>query len=137
MNTIRTENQNGIVIVTFDEPNSPVNTMGEAWQADMDALAAQLAAEKDQIRGIVLASAKSTFFAGADLKGVMRMDAQEAPRRFFAEIELKIFDARKFLIPLIKRLDVHRTNVGVALAQQIGNKMTANESSSACDDNFF
>ncbi len=87
MNTIRTENQNGIVIVTFDEPTSPVNTMGEAWQADMDALAAQLAAEKDQIRGIVLASAKSTFFAGADLKGVMRMDAQEAPRRFFAEIE--------------------------------------------------
>lgn len=87
MNTIRTENQNGIVIVTFDEQGSPVNTMGEAWQADMDTLAAQLAAGKDQIRGIVLASAKSTFFAGADLKGVMRMDAQEAPRRFFAEIE--------------------------------------------------
>ncbi|MET4577820.1 3-hydroxyacyl-CoA dehydrogenase NAD-binding domain-containing protein [Ottowia thiooxydans] len=87
MNTIRTENQNGIVIVTFDEPNSPVNTMGEVWQSDMDALAEQLAAAKADIRGIVLASAKSTFFAGADLKGVMRMDAHEAPRRFFTEIE--------------------------------------------------
>ncbi|MBY4594812.1 3-hydroxyacyl-CoA dehydrogenase NAD-binding domain-containing protein [Ottowia caeni] len=87
MNTIRTENQNGIVIVTFDAPDSPVNTMGEVWQADMDALAAQLAAEKDSIRGIVLMSAKKTFFAGADLKGVMRMDMEEAPRRFFTEIE--------------------------------------------------
>lgn len=87
MNTIRTENQNGIVIVTFDEPNSPVNTMGEVWQSDMDALAEQLVASKADIKGIVLASAKSTFFAGADLKGVMRMDAQEAPKRFFTEIE--------------------------------------------------
>lgn len=87
MKTIRTENQNGIVIVTFDAPDSPVNTMGEVWQADMDALAAQLAAEKDSIRGIVLMSAKKTFFAGADLKGVMRMDMEEAPRRFFTEIE--------------------------------------------------
>ena len=54
MKTIRTENQNGIVIVTFDAPDSPVNTMGEVWQADMDALAAQLAAEKDGIRGIFI-----------------------------------------------------------------------------------
>ena len=87
MNTIRTENQNGIFIVTFDEQNSPVNTMGDAWQADMDALAAQLTAEKDSIRGIVLASAKKTFFAGADLKGLMRMTMEEAPLRFFKEVE--------------------------------------------------
>ncbi|WP_028604556.1 3-hydroxyacyl-CoA dehydrogenase NAD-binding domain-containing protein [Ottowia thiooxydans] len=87
MNTIRTENQNGIVIVTFDEPNSPVNTMGEVWQSDMDKLAEQLLAAKAEIRGIVLVSAKNTFFAGADLKGVMRMDVQDAPRRFFTEIE--------------------------------------------------
>ena len=87
MTTIRTDYQDGIAIVTFDEPGSPVNTMGEAWQADMDALAAELAARKDQLRGIVLQSAKKTFFAGADLKGVMRMDASEAPRRFFTEIE--------------------------------------------------
>jgi 3-hydroxyacyl-CoA dehydrogenase/enoyl-CoA hydratase/3-hydroxybutyryl-CoA epimerase len=32
-------------------------------------VAAQVAKDKDAIRGIILASAKSTFFAGADLKG--------------------------------------------------------------------
>lgn len=88
MNTLRYElAADGIAIVTFDEPGSPVNTMGEAWQADMDALAARLTADQAAIRGIVLQSAKQTFFAGADLKGVMRMDATEAPRRFFEGIE--------------------------------------------------
>lgn len=87
LKTLRCELADGIATITFDEEGSPVNTMGEAWQADLDALAAELAAQKDAIRGIVLTSAKKTFFAGADLKGVMRMDASEAPRRFFTEIE--------------------------------------------------
>ena len=88
MNTLRYElAADGIAIVTFDEPGSPVNTMGEAWQADMDALAARLTADRAAIRGIVLQSAKQTFFAGADLKGVMRTDATEAPRQFFEGIE--------------------------------------------------
>ena len=85
--TLRYAIEDGIAVVTFDDPTAPVNTMSEAWQADLAALAAQLSAERDQFRGVVLASAKSTFFAGADLKGVMRMDAVEAPRKFFAEVE--------------------------------------------------
>ncbi len=85
--TLRYAIEDGIAVVTFDDPAAPVNTMSEAWQADLTALAAQLSAERDQFRGIVLASAKRTFLAGADLKGVMRMDMVEAPRRFFAEVE--------------------------------------------------
>jgi 3-hydroxyacyl-CoA dehydrogenase/enoyl-CoA hydratase/3-hydroxybutyryl-CoA epimerase len=56
------------------------------WQDDLDAVAAQVAKDKDAIRGIILASAKSTFFAGADLKGVMRMKPEDATR-VFVEIE--------------------------------------------------
>ena len=56
------------------------------WQDDLDAVAAQVAKDKAQIKGIVLASAKSTFFAGADLKGVMRSTQADGPR-VFREIE--------------------------------------------------
>lgn len=86
MKTIRYELQDGIATVTFDQPDSPVNTMCLPWQEDLSALAAQVLKDQDAIQGIILASAKSTFFAGADLKAVMRLQPSDAPA-VFAEIE--------------------------------------------------
>ncbi|WP_439113420.1 3-hydroxyacyl-CoA dehydrogenase NAD-binding domain-containing protein [Hydrogenophaga sp.] len=84
--TIRYDLYNGIATITFDEQGSPVNTMCLQWQDDLDAIAAQVVKDHAQLKGIVLASAKSTFFAGADLKGVMRSTAADGPR-VFTEIE--------------------------------------------------
>ncbi len=86
LKTLRYELADGIATLTFDEPGSPVNTMCEQWQHDLDAAVQQVVKDKDAIRGIVLASAKSTFFAGADLKGTMRLQASDGPR-VFREIE--------------------------------------------------
>ena len=86
MKTIQYSLSDGIATITFDEPNSPVNTMCLQWQEDMSALAAQVLQDKDAIKGILLASAKSTFFAGADLKGAMRLKPSDAPT-IYAEIE--------------------------------------------------
>ena len=86
MKTIRYQIENGIATVTFDEPNSPVNTMCLQWQSDMSELASQALKDKDAIQGILLTSAKSTFFAGADLKAAMRLTASDAGR-IFEEIE--------------------------------------------------
>jgi 3-hydroxyacyl-CoA dehydrogenase/enoyl-CoA hydratase/3-hydroxybutyryl-CoA epimerase len=87
MKTIRYELADGIATLTFDEPGSPVNTMCLQWQQDLTEAVQQVLKDKDAIRGIVLASAKSTFFAGADLKGTMRLKAEDAPT-VFREIEL-------------------------------------------------
>ena len=86
MKTIQYSLANGIATITFDEPDSPVNTMCLQWQEDMDAVAARVLQDKDSITGILLASAKSTFFAGADLKAAMRLTPADAPR-IFEEIE--------------------------------------------------
>ena len=86
MKTIRYELADGIATLTFDEPGSPVNTMCMQWQDDLSEAVQQVLKDKDAIRGIVLASAKTTFFAGADLKGTMRLQASDAPR-VFTEIE--------------------------------------------------
>ncbi|HXF45231.1 MAG TPA: 3-hydroxyacyl-CoA dehydrogenase NAD-binding domain-containing protein [Burkholderiaceae bacterium] len=87
METIRYEKDaEGIVTLTFDEPNSPVNTMSLAWQRDWQDAVARLAAEKDGIAGVILASAKSTFFAGANLKLVLELKESDAPR-CFEEVE--------------------------------------------------
>jgi 3-hydroxyacyl-CoA dehydrogenase / enoyl-CoA hydratase / 3-hydroxybutyryl-CoA epimerase len=86
MKTIRYELAEGIATLTFDEPGSPVNTMCAQWQDDLTAAVQQVVQDRDAIRGIVLASAKSTFFAGADLKGTMRLKPEDAPQ-VFREIE--------------------------------------------------
>ena len=86
MKTITYSLSDGIATITFDEPDSPVNTMCLQWQDDMDEAAAHVLQDKDAIKGIVLASAKATFFAGADLKGAMRLTPADAPR-IYTEIE--------------------------------------------------
>ncbi|MBE0613675.1 MAG: enoyl-CoA hydratase/isomerase family protein, partial [Burkholderiales bacterium] len=80
MNQIRYETDaEGIVTITFDSPDGPVNTMSQAWHEDFIACAARVDAEKDKLKGVILASAKSSFFAGADLKGVLRLREKDAP----------------------------------------------------------
>jgi 3-hydroxyacyl-CoA dehydrogenase / enoyl-CoA hydratase / 3-hydroxybutyryl-CoA epimerase len=83
MDTIRYElDADGIATLTFDEPGSPVNTMTLQWQHDLAEAAAQLVRDKDRIRGVLLASAKTTFFAGAELKGVLTLKAEDAAEGF-------------------------------------------------------
>src|SRR6478735_7335147 len=86
MKPIKYELQDGIATITFDEEGSPVNTMCAQWQNDLTEVTAQVVRDKDAIKGIVLASNKSTFFAGANLKGTMRLQPADGPR-VFAEIE--------------------------------------------------
>ncbi len=87
MKTIQYElNADGIATITFDEPNSPVNTMCVDWQQDLTTVTAQVVQDNDAICGIILASNKTTFFAGADLKGLMRLKPDDAPA-VFREIE--------------------------------------------------
>ena len=82
MKTIQYALQDGVATLLFDEPNSAVNTMCQQWKDDLTAVVQQILADRAQLKGLVLASAKSTFFAGADLKGTMRLQANDAPQVF-------------------------------------------------------
>ncbi len=80
MNQIRYETDaEGVATLTFDSPDGPVNTMSQAWQADFIACVDRVIAEKDTLRGVILASAKASFFAGADLKSVLRLTEKDTP----------------------------------------------------------
>ena len=57
----------GVVILTFDDPGRPVNTMNAGYTAAMTGAVDRLYAERDTVTGVVLTSAKQSFFAGADL----------------------------------------------------------------------
>ncbi|RID98591.1 3-hydroxyacyl-CoA dehydrogenase NAD-binding domain-containing protein [Simplicispira hankyongi] len=78
-----------VALVTFDEAGSPVNTMCRQWQDDLIELVAQVQQDRTQLSGIVLASAKTSFFAGADLKATMRATADDAQAGFAAIERMK------------------------------------------------
>ena len=75
-----------VATITFDEPDSPVNTMCRQWQDDLSEVTAQVLKDKDSLGGVILASAKRSFFAGADLNAVMRLTPADAGQ-VYAEIE--------------------------------------------------
>ncbi len=87
MNSVRYEQDPAnIVTLTFDAPGAAVNTMTPEWQRALTEAVDRIVADKEKIRGVILASAKSTFFAGAELKDVVKLKASDAPR-VFHEIE--------------------------------------------------
>jgi 3-hydroxyacyl-CoA dehydrogenase/enoyl-CoA hydratase/3-hydroxybutyryl-CoA epimerase len=63
----------GVVILTLDDPNQSANTMNAAYGESITATVQRLEAEKDDITGVVITSAKSTFFAGGDLNDLKKV----------------------------------------------------------------
>jgi 3-hydroxyacyl-CoA dehydrogenase / enoyl-CoA hydratase / 3-hydroxybutyryl-CoA epimerase len=61
----------GIVVLTLDDPTSSANTMNQLYKDSMVATLERLYAEKDDIVGVVITSAKKTFFAGGNLKSMI------------------------------------------------------------------
>src|ERR1700746_3971150 len=70
----------GVVILTMDDPGQSTNTLSEAFFAALPVTVARLTNERDNVTGIILTSAKKTFFAGGNLNELVRLQPQDAPR---------------------------------------------------------
>ncbi|WP_338674068.1 3-hydroxyacyl-CoA dehydrogenase NAD-binding domain-containing protein [Streptomyces sp. SCSIO 30461] len=81
--TIRWEqDETGVVTLVLDDPNQSANTMNRAFQESIAAIADRAEAEQDSIRGIIVTSAKKTFFAGGDLKDMIQVGPEHAQETF-------------------------------------------------------
>ncbi|WP_280247909.1 3-hydroxyacyl-CoA dehydrogenase NAD-binding domain-containing protein [Nocardia abscessus] len=83
------QDSDGIVVLTMDDPNQGANTMNELYKKSMTATVERLEAEKDNITGVVLTSAKKTFFAGGDLKNMMKVGPDDAQALMAELTEIK------------------------------------------------
>lgn len=72
----------GIVVLTLDDPNQGANTMNELYKASMKATVDRLYEEQDSITGVVITSAKKTFFAGGDLRNIIEIGPDDAQAAF-------------------------------------------------------
>ncbi|MEU0526310.1 3-hydroxyacyl-CoA dehydrogenase NAD-binding domain-containing protein [Streptomyces niveus] len=88
--TIRWEQDGtGVVTLVLDDPAQSANTMNQAFRTSIAAIAARAEAEKDTIRGIIVTSAKKTFFAGGDLKDMIKLGPDDAQQAFDAGMAVK------------------------------------------------
>jgi 3-hydroxyacyl-CoA dehydrogenase/enoyl-CoA hydratase/3-hydroxybutyryl-CoA epimerase len=62
--------QDGIALLTIDLPGMSMNVLSPQLMADLDSLIERAAAD-DAVKGIVLASGKKAFIAGADIKDMV------------------------------------------------------------------
>ncbi|MDX2937651.1 3-hydroxyacyl-CoA dehydrogenase NAD-binding domain-containing protein [Streptomyces ipomoeae] len=68
----------GIVVLTMDAPGRSANTMNAAFVDALAVVVQRLEAEKESITGVVITSAKKTFFAGGDLDELIRTRPEDA-----------------------------------------------------------
>lgn len=71
-----------IVTLTIDMPGQSANTMNPAFRAALAATVGRLTAEKNDIAGVILTSAKKTFFAGGDLNHLLAARPEDAAALF-------------------------------------------------------
>ncbi|RLU03715.1 MAG: 3-hydroxyacyl-CoA dehydrogenase, partial [Ketobacter sp.] len=71
------KDSDNIVVLTMDMPGQSANTMNETYGKSMDECIARLEKEEN-LAGVVITSAKKTFFAGGDLNSLIKATPEVA-----------------------------------------------------------
>ncbi|HAG92961.1 MAG: 3-hydroxyacyl-CoA dehydrogenase [Pseudomonadales bacterium] len=71
------KDSDNIVVLTMDAPGQSANTMNETYKTSMDECIDRLEKEEN-LAGVVLTSAKKTFFAGGDLNELVKATPEVA-----------------------------------------------------------
>ncbi|MBW1601968.1 enoyl-CoA hydratase/isomerase family protein [Streptomyces sp. JJ66] len=79
----------GVVTLTLDDPDQSANTMNEAFAASLTAVADRLEAQREEIRGVIITSAKKTFFAGGDLRLLIQATPDHAEEVYAQGMRIK------------------------------------------------
>ncbi len=72
------QDEDGVVILTLDDPSQSANTMNGAYLRSMGKAVDRLEAERESVSGVVITSAKKTFFAGGDLNNLIAVNKENA-----------------------------------------------------------
>src|SRR5579862_369163 len=97
------QDDDGVVILTLDDSGQAVNTMNDAYVSSMEAALARLDADRDRISGVVLMSAKKTFFAGGDLTDLRKATKGQvvAVTRHVREIKSQLRRLERLGMPVV------------------------------------
>ncbi len=129
MNSVITwdRSDDGIVTLTVDDPDAGANTMNERYVAAMGETVEQLAAEKDTIRGVVVTSAKDTFFAGGNLDLLRRIRPEDAAEVFdnLQEVKRQLRVLETLGVPVVAAINGAALGGGLEIALACHHRIAA------------
>jgi len=107
-----------IVTLILDDPNQSANTMNELYGRSMAAVVERLEKEKADIAGVIITSAKKTFFAGGDLRDLLKARKEDAESFYagVAEIKRQLRVLETFGKPVVAALNGTALGGGLEIA---------------------
>src|SRR5258708_35594737 len=95
----------GIVTLTLDDPEKAANTTNDLYKESMARTVARLVSEKDSTQGVIITSAKKTFFAGGDLLLLVQAGPPDARKPFngVPGMTRELRALRKHRVPAVPR----------------------------------
>ena len=89
-NAIKYKKDNdGILILTIDMPGQSANTMNAEFREALQTTTQKIKQDKDTLTGIIITSAKKTFFAGGDLNEIITVGPDQAESFYSMVQDLK------------------------------------------------
>lgn len=115
---IRWEQVDGIVTLTLDDPDASTNTMNDLYRQAMARVIARLEAEKAGIRGVIVTSAKKTFFAGGNLNDLIRVTPENAAdfSRVVREMNAQLRKLETLGVPVVAAVNGAALGGGLEIA---------------------
>ncbi|MFE5703268.1 3-hydroxyacyl-CoA dehydrogenase NAD-binding domain-containing protein [Rhodococcus koreensis] len=120
VNTIRWADDDGVVVLTLDDPTQAVNTMNASYLASMEAAVARLEilVAEQAVRGVVLTSGKATFFAGGDLNDLVAARPEDAQSltEFVTSAKAQLRRLERLGIPVVAAINGSALGGGYEIA---------------------
>ncbi|WP_328459695.1 3-hydroxyacyl-CoA dehydrogenase NAD-binding domain-containing protein [Actinoplanes sp. NBC_00393] len=118
----------GVVILTLDDPNSGANTMNSDYVRSMGATVSRLEAERDQITGVIITSAKKSWFAGGNLEDLRSVGPDQGGDAFALSNEVKgqLRRLEKLGRPVVAALNGSALGGGLELALATHHRIALN-----------
>ena len=117
----------GIVVLTLDDPTASANTMNELYGRSMEEAVARLEAEKDAITGVVITSAKKTFFAGGNLEDLQSVREDQAQEIFDKSqaIKAQLRRIERLGVPTVAAINGAALGGGLEIALAFNHRIAA------------
>ncbi|MDX2973698.1 3-hydroxyacyl-CoA dehydrogenase NAD-binding domain-containing protein [Kribbella solani] len=126
---IEWKNDAGVVTLTLNDPGASANTMNDAYVAAMGSIVERLVAEKALLKGVIVTSAKKTFFAGGDLRQLSRIQPADAAEAFemIEEVKRQLRTLETLGVPVVAAINGSALGGGLEIALACHHRIVADD----------
>ncbi|HJW79269.1 MAG TPA: 3-hydroxyacyl-CoA dehydrogenase NAD-binding domain-containing protein [Beijerinckiaceae bacterium] len=126
---IEWKNDAGVVTLTLNDADASANTMNDAYVEAMGHAVERLAAEKALIKGVIVTSAKSTFFAGGNLQLLSQIQPSQAAELFamVEEVKRQLRALETLGVPVVAAINGSALGGGLEIALACHHRIVADD----------